>query len=94
MTKHVAPVIYCRLGTQAESRAPGRYAIHEDRSGGAPAGTIVPDLSKKISANILHLSLLEGVYIPNLVASPLIVNEVYAELIYNRTKETIGGRTM
>ena len=30
-------------------------------------------------------SLLEGVYIPNLVASPFVVNKAYAELIYNRT---------
>ena len=30
-------------------------------------------------------SLLEGVYIPNLVASPFAVNKTYAELIYNRT---------
>jgi hypothetical protein len=30
-------------------------------------------------------SLLEGVYIPNLVASPFVVNKAYAELIYNRS---------
>jgi hypothetical protein len=30
-------------------------------------------------------SLLEGVYIPNLVTSPFIVNKAYAELIYNCT---------
>ena len=45
----------------------------------------VPDLSKKIPANLLDPSLLEGVYIPNLVASPFAVNKAYAELIYNRT---------
>jgi fatty acid synthase subunit alpha len=33
----------------------------------------------------LDPSLLEGVYIPNLVASPFAVNKAYAELIYNRT---------
>jgi fatty acid synthase subunit alpha len=44
-----------------------------------------PDLSKKIPANLLDPSLLEGVYIPNLVASPFAVNKDYAELIYNRT---------
>jgi len=30
-------------------------------------------------------SLLEGVYIPNLVASPFVVNKTYAELVYNRS---------
>ena len=45
----------------------------------------VADLSKKIPANLLDPSLLEGVYIPNLVASPFAVNKDYAELIYNRT---------
>jgi hypothetical protein len=45
----------------------------------------IPDLSKKIPANLLDPSLLEGVYIPNLVASPFAVNKAYAELIYNRT---------
>ena len=45
----------------------------------------VPDLSKKIPANLLDPSLLEKVYIPNLVASPFTVNKGYAELIYNRT---------
>lgn len=43
------------------------------------------DLSKKIPANLLDPSLLEAVYIPNLVASPFTVNKEYAELIYNRT---------
>jgi malonyl CoA-acyl carrier protein transacylase len=33
----------------------------------------------------LDPSLLEGFYIPNLVASPFAVNKAYAELIYNRT---------
>jgi fatty acid synthase subunit alpha, fungi type len=33
----------------------------------------------------LDPSLLERVYIPNLVASPFTVNKAYAELIYNRT---------
>jgi hypothetical protein len=33
----------------------------------------------------LDASLLEGVYIPNLVASPFVVNKAYAELIFNRT---------
>jgi len=44
----------------------------------------VPDLSK-ITANLLDPSLLEGVYIPNLVTSPFVVNKAHAELIYNRT---------
>lgn len=43
------------------------------------------DLSKKIPADLLDPSLLENVYIPNLVASPFTVNKEYAELIYNRT---------
>ena len=47
--------------------------------------SFIPDLSKKIPANLLDPSLLEGVYIPNLVASPFAVNKAYAELIYNRT---------
>ncbi|KAI9439787.1 fatty acid synthase [Lactarius indigo] len=42
-------------------------------------------LSKKIPADLLDPSLLEDVYIPNLVASPFAVNKEYAELIYNRT---------
>ncbi|KAI0264369.1 fatty acid synthase [Gloeopeniophorella convolvens] len=42
-------------------------------------------LSKKIPADLLDPSLLEGTYIPNLVASPFTVNKAYAELIYNRT---------
>jgi fatty acid synthase subunit beta len=33
----------------------------------------------------LDPSLLEGVYIPNLVASPFAVSKSYAELNYNRT---------
>ncbi len=45
----------------------------------------VLDLSKKIPADLLDPSLLEGVYIPNLVATPFTVNKGYAELIYNRT---------
>ena len=45
----------------------------------------MPDLSKKIPADLLGPSLLEGVYFPNLVASPLMVNKDYAELLYNRT---------
>jgi len=45
----------------------------------------IPDLSKKIPTNLLGLSLLEKVYIPNLVTSPLAVNKAYAELIYNHT---------
>ena len=45
----------------------------------------VADLSKKIPADLLDPSLLEGVYIPNLVASPFTVNKEYAELIYHRT---------
>ena len=49
------------------------------------ANLFIPDLSKKIPANLLDPSLLEGVYIPNLVASPFVVNKAYAELIYNRT---------
>src|SRR6267142_610722 len=44
-----------------------------------------PDLSKKIPADLLDPALLEGVYIPNLVASPFTVSKGYAELIYNRT---------
>ena len=48
----------------------------------------VPDLSKKILANLLDPLLLEGVYIPNLVASPFIVNKAYAKLIYNRTSSS------
>jgi len=43
------------------------------------------DLSKKIPADLLDPSLLEDVYIPNLIASPFTVNKEYAELIYNRT---------
>lgn len=43
------------------------------------------DLSKKIPAALLDPSLLERVYIPNLVAAPFTVNKTYAELIYNRT---------
>jgi fatty acid synthase subunit alpha, fungi type len=35
-------------------------------------------------ANLLDPSLLNGVYIPNLVASPFTVHKAYAELIYNR----------
>ena len=46
---------------------------------------VIPDLSKKIPANLLDPSLVEGIYIPNLVASPFVVNKAYAELIYNRT---------
>ncbi|KAF8271214.1 fatty acid synthase [Lactarius quietus] len=42
-------------------------------------------LSKKIPAKLLDPSLLEGVYIPNLIATPFAVNKEYAELIYNRT---------
>jgi fatty acid synthase subunit alpha, fungi type len=42
-------------------------------------------LSKEISFTLLDLSLLEGVYIPNLIASPFAINKAYAELIYNRT---------
>lgn len=45
----------------------------------------MPDLSKKIPADLLDPSLLERVYIPNLVASPFTVNKDYAELLYNRT---------
>src|SRR6266403_704905 len=45
----------------------------------------IPDLSKKIPANLLDPSLLEKVYIPNLVASLFTVNKAYAELIYNCT---------
>ena len=47
--------------------------------------SVFKDLSKKIPANLLDPSLLEAVYIPNLVASPFTVNKAYAELIYNRT---------
>jgi fatty acid synthase subunit alpha, fungi type len=43
------------------------------------------DLSKKIPSTLLDPSLLEGVYIPNLIASPFAVNKAYAELIYDRT---------
>ncbi|KAH9962361.1 hypothetical protein BC827DRAFT_1130373, partial [Russula dissimulans] len=44
---------------------------------------VFTDLSKKIHANLLDPSLLDGVYIPNLVASPFTVHETCAELIYN-----------
>jgi fatty acid synthase subunit alpha, fungi type len=43
------------------------------------------DLLKKISSTLLDPSLLEGIYIPNLIPSPFAVNKAYAELIYNRT---------
>jgi hypothetical protein len=42
-----------------------------------------PDLSKKIPASLLDPSLLEGVFIPSLVASPFVVNKAYAKLIFN-----------
>jgi hypothetical protein len=45
----------------------------------------VLDLSKKFPADLLDPSLLDGVYIPNLIASPFTVSKSYAELIYNRT---------
>ncbi|KAH9962111.1 hypothetical protein BC827DRAFT_225937 [Russula dissimulans] len=41
-------------------------------------------LSKKIHANLLDPSLLDGDYVPNLVASRFTVHMAYAELIYNR----------
>ncbi|KAH9957667.1 hypothetical protein BC827DRAFT_1377997 [Russula dissimulans] len=41
-------------------------------------------LSKKIHADLLDPSLLNGVYIPDLVASPFAVHKAYAEPIYNR----------
>ncbi|KAH9954799.1 hypothetical protein BC827DRAFT_1379315 [Russula dissimulans] len=41
-------------------------------------------LSKKIHADLLDPSLLNGVYIPDLVASPFTVHKAYAEPIYNR----------
>jgi hypothetical protein len=47
--------------------------------------TGIPDLPKKIPSNLLNPALLEGVYISNLVASPFVVNKVYAELIYDHT---------
>ncbi|KAH9967813.1 hypothetical protein BC827DRAFT_1122541, partial [Russula dissimulans] len=40
-------------------------------------------LSNKMHANLLDPSLLNGVYIPNLVASPFTVHKAYAEPIYN-----------
>jgi fatty acid synthase subunit alpha, fungi type len=43
------------------------------------------DLSENIPSTLLDPSLLEGVYILNLIASPFAVNKAYAELIYNRT---------
>jgi fatty acid synthase subunit alpha, fungi type len=43
------------------------------------------DLAKKIPSTLLDPSLLEGVYISNLITSPFAVNKAYAELIYNRT---------
>ena len=49
------------------------------------ANWFILDLSKTIPANLLDPTLLEGVYIPNLVASPFAVNKAYAELIYNCT---------
>ncbi|KAH9971264.1 hypothetical protein BGW80DRAFT_1113806, partial [Lactifluus volemus] len=42
-------------------------------------------LLKKVLSTLRDPSLLEGVYIPNLIASPFAVNKAYAELIYNRT---------
>jgi len=44
-----------------------------------------PDLLKKTLTNLLDPSLLEGVYIPNLVISLFIVNKAYAKLIFNHT---------
>ncbi|KAH9963077.1 hypothetical protein BGW80DRAFT_1475673, partial [Lactifluus volemus] len=43
------------------------------------------NLSKKIPSTLLDPSLLEGVYIPNLIASPFAINKAYAELTCNRT---------
>jgi len=48
------------------------------------ANWFIPNLSKKIPANLLDPSPLDVVYIPNLVASLFVVNKAYAELIYNR----------
>jgi hypothetical protein len=45
----------------------------------------IPDVLKKIPANLLDPLLLKGVYIPNLVTSPFAVNKAYAELVYNCT---------
>ena len=45
--------------------------------------SVFTDLSKKIPTNLLDPSLLEAVYIPNLVASPFTVNKADAVLIYN-----------
>ena len=43
-----------------------------------------PDLLKKIPADLLDPSLLERVYIPNLVVSPFTVNKGYAgHIFYN-----------
>ncbi|KAH9960537.1 hypothetical protein BGW80DRAFT_1232215 [Lactifluus volemus] len=42
-------------------------------------------LSKKIPSTLLDSLLLEGIYIPNLIASPFAINKAYAELIYNHT---------
>ncbi|KAH9956031.1 hypothetical protein BC827DRAFT_1271230 [Russula dissimulans] len=50
----------------------------------APFHSCYPCVSKEIHANLLDPSLLNGVYIPNLVASPFTVHKAYAELIYNR----------
>jgi hypothetical protein len=48
----------------------------------------IPDLSKKIPANLLDPSLFEkGVYIPNLVRSPSVVNKAYAEPINRLPRE-------
>ncbi|KAH9973567.1 hypothetical protein BGW80DRAFT_245726 [Lactifluus volemus] len=40
-------------------------------------------LSENIPSTLLDPSLLQGVYILNLIASPFAVNKAYAELIYN-----------
>ncbi|TFY80295.1 hypothetical protein EWM64_g3715 [Hericium alpestre] len=42
-------------------------------------------LSKKINAAHLNPDMLEGKYVPNLVAEPFAVNKEYAQLIYDQT---------
>ncbi|KAH9973580.1 hypothetical protein BGW80DRAFT_1252123 [Lactifluus volemus] len=54
-------------------------------SGVIPFRALTLQTYREIPSTLLDPSLLEGVYIPNSIASPFAVNKVYAELIYNRT---------